>query len=325
MSTWSASRSASENTATEAMPCSRQARITRTAISPRFATRTLSIFIVPSRGPCGLPRGDLEAREEIRDLERRRLGRVRAMYRVRLDRRGEVLADRAGRGLGRIGGAHEVAPFADRVVPREDHRQARPLGHERAEALVERALAVDDVEAARVRQRHMDELRRDDREARSLDSGDDLPGDRLGHGVRLDDGQRALRHRPITLTMVAPMSAGLFTSVAPASSSAFIFSAAVPLPPAMIAPAWPIRRPGGAVWPQMNATIGFLTFALTNAAASSSAVPPISPIIMMARVSGSSLNSRSTSTKLVPLTGSPPIPTQVDCPMPRPVSWPTTS
>ena len=33
-----------------------------------------------------------------------------------------------------------------------------------------------------------------------------------------------------------------------------------------------------------------------NAAASSSAVPPISPIIMMARVSGSSLNSRSTST-----------------------------
>ena len=116
------------------------------------------------------------------------------------------------------------------------------------------------------------------------------------------------------------MSAGLFTRVAPASSSAFIFSAAVPLPPAMIAPAWPMRRPGGAVWPQMNATTGFFTLAFTNAAASSSAVPPISPIIMIARVSGSSLNRRRTSTKLVPLTGSPPIPTHVDWPIPRPVS-----
>ena len=62
-----------------------------------------------------------------------------------------------------------------------------------------------------------------------------------------------------------------------------------------------------------------------KAAASSSAVPPISPIIMIERVSGSSLNMRSTSTKVVPLTGSPPIPTHVDWPMPRPVSWPTTS
>src|SRR5262249_27711005 len=145
MSTCSASRSASENTATEAIPCSRQARITRTAISPRFATRTLLIFIVASRGPCGLPRGDLEAREEVGNLERRRVGRVGAVHGVRLDGGCEILADRAGRGLGRIGGAHEVAPFPDRVVTGEDHGQARPLGHERAQAVVERALPVDDV------------------------------------------------------------------------------------------------------------------------------------------------------------------------------------
>src|SRR5436309_8240003 len=43
MSTCSASRSASEKTATGAMPSSRHARITRTAISPRFATRTFAI------------------------------------------------------------------------------------------------------------------------------------------------------------------------------------------------------------------------------------------------------------------------------------------
>src|SRR3981081_3023347 len=39
--TCSASRSASLYTATAAMPRSRQARMTRTAISPRLATRTL--------------------------------------------------------------------------------------------------------------------------------------------------------------------------------------------------------------------------------------------------------------------------------------------
>ena len=54
------------------------------------------------------------------------------------------------------------------------------------------------------------------------------------------------------------MSAGLFTTLTPAAVSAAIFSAAVPLPPAMIAPACPIRRPGGAVCPAMNPTTGFL-------------------------------------------------------------------
>src|SRR5437867_3879551 len=276
-------------------------------------------------GPA-LPRVELEAREEVRDLDRRRLRRIRAMHRVGLDRRGEVSADRSRRGLGRVGGAHEIAPALDRVVSLEHHQEARPLGHERAETLIEGPLAVDIIEAARLGERQVRELGGEDREAALLDQRHDLPDHSLGHRVGLDDGEGALRaHRPITFAIVAPMSAGLFTRVAPASSSASIFSAAVPLPPAMIAPAWPVRRPGGAVWPQMNATTGLSTLALMNAAASSSAVPPISPIIMIARVSGSSLNRRRRSTKLVPLTGSPPIPTHVDCPMPRPLSWPTTS
>jgi hypothetical protein len=44
------------------------------------------------------------------------------------------------------------------------------------------------------------------------------------------------------------MSAGLLTTWTPAAVSAAIFSAAVPLPPAIIAPACPIRRPGGRVF-----------------------------------------------------------------------------
>src|SRR6266446_4723072 len=218
----------------------------------------------------------------------------------------------------------------------------------------------------------MHELGGQDLQAGLLETGDDLPGDVLGHGVGLDDGERALyghglvhcpfsrtsfysalaspgpclRHGPVsarnstqhsphralpyvsapfrleihlptTFATVAPMSAGLLTVVMPANSMAFIFSAAVPLPPAMMAPAWPMRRPGGAVWPQMKPTTGFLTWALMKAAASSSAVPPISPIIMMARVAASSLKSRSTSTNELPLTGSPPMPTHVDWPMLR--------
>src|SRR5215467_13923246 len=44
-STCSASRSAVENTATASMPSSWSARITRTAISPRFATSTRSNIV----------------------------------------------------------------------------------------------------------------------------------------------------------------------------------------------------------------------------------------------------------------------------------------
>src|SRR5436189_176072 len=70
------------------------------------------------------------------------------------------------------------------------------------------------------------------------------------------------------------------------------FSSAVPLPPATIAPAWPMRRPGGAVRPAMKPTTGRSKLALTQAAASSSALPPISPIMITASVSRSALKAR---------------------------------
>ena len=60
--------------------------------------------------------------------------------------------------------------------------------------------------------------------------------------------------------------------VTPALRSASILSSAPPLPPAMIAPAWPMRRPGGARLPAINPTTGFLRCAdLRKAAPSSSA------------------------------------------------------
>ena len=62
-----------------------------------------------------------------------------------------------------------------------------------------------------------------------------------------------------------------------------------------------------------------------NAAAFSSSSPPISPIITIASVSGSWLNRSSTSMKVVPMIGSPPMPTQVDWPIPASVMAWTTS
>jgi hypothetical protein len=50
-------------------------------------------------------------------------------------------------------------------------------------------------------------------------------------------------------------------------------------------------------------------------------VPPISPIITTASVAGSASNSASASMKLVPMSGSPPMPMQVVCPRPSLVSW----
>ena len=62
----------------------------------------------------------------------------------------------------------------------------------------------------------------------------------------------------------------------------------------------------------MKATTGLsVGLLIKNSAASSSAVPPISPIKIIPSVCGSSLNFEITSMKLVPLKGSPPIPTQV--------------
>lgn len=54
--------------------------------------------------------------------------------------------------------------------------------------------------------------------------------------------------------MIAPICAGDLLMVTPAASKALILSVAVPLPPAMMAPAWPIRRPGGAVKPACQTT-----------------------------------------------------------------------
>src|SRR6185436_7874694 len=72
---------------------------------------------------------------------------------------------------------------------------------------------------------------------------------------------------PSALATVAPKSAGDIETWMPAAFRAATLLSAVPSPPEIIAPAWPTRLPGGAVWPAMKPTTGFFTLDLTNAAA----------------------------------------------------------
>jgi hypothetical protein len=60
---------------------------------------------------------------------------------------------------------------------------------------------------------------------------------------------------------ISETSVGVLPTRTPCASRASAFAAAVPFEPEMIAPAWPIVLPGGAVKPAMYATTGFETFA----------------------------------------------------------------
>ena len=60
-------------------------------------------------------------------------------------------------------------------------------------------------------------------------------------------------------TKVLPSIAGESATAIPARFIASILDSAPPLPPEMMAPAWPMRRPGGAVRPAMKPAMGFLT------------------------------------------------------------------
>lgn len=66
------------------------------------------------------------------------------------------------------------------------------------------------------------------------------------------------------LASVDPISEGVSATAIPASFSAAFLASAVPLPPEIMAPAWPILRPGGAVAPAINAATGFLQFSLAK-------------------------------------------------------------
>src|SRR6202171_4829852 len=139
-----------------------------------------------------------------------------------------------------------------------------------------------------------------------------------GHGPVQGDRQRHHLSRP---TMSSVVSA----TATPALRNASSLLLAVPRLPEMMAPAWPMRLPSGAVRPEMKATVLSRLPRPSSSAACSSSLPPISPITTRCVVEGSFSKSSTTSRKVSPSTGSPPIPTMVDWPMPDADSADATS
>src|SRR6185437_2904842 len=64
-------------------------------------------------GARSAARVQLRRTEEIRDLDRGGLGRIRAVHHVLLDAQREVCANGAGGGLLRVGGTHDLAVAGD--------------------------------------------------------------------------------------------------------------------------------------------------------------------------------------------------------------------
>src|ERR1700761_7413693 len=117
--------------------------------------------------------------------------RVRTVDRVRFDAFGEVLADRAGFRLGRIGRAHDFAVLQDGVFAFQNLHDHRAGGHEFAQAFEERARLVNVVEALGLRRGKLHALGGDDAKARLLKTVNNGAGVVTLGGVRLDDGKRA--------------------------------------------------------------------------------------------------------------------------------------
>src|ERR1039458_3509918 len=199
--------------------------------------------------------------KEKRQLHRRRLRAVRPVNAIPLDVGGEPLADGAFGGISRVGGAHHFAQTLDGILALQRHHDNRPLGHELDQAAIEGALLMDRVETLGLLFGEPCHAQAQNLKARLLNQGQNftcLPG---CHGIGLNNGKRTFdTHK--RLCTFTPKSAGVGQTVMPASSMALILSDALPLPPAIIAPACPMRRPGGAVWPATKPITGLVTLAL---------------------------------------------------------------
>src|SRR5260370_35513754 len=89
----------------------------------------------------------LEAGEEIADLEGGGFGRVGTVGTIVADAGAEIAANGAGSGFLGVGGAHGVAPFSDGVFGFEDEGENFAGAHELREFAKKRTLAMHGVES----------------------------------------------------------------------------------------------------------------------------------------------------------------------------------
>src|SRR6185312_15396252 len=192
----------------------RPSSLTSTSVMPLMTARFCSTVAMPlaistltygtlgsANTKAGIAAGlwllpdDLDVGEEILDLLRCGLRRVRPMHRVLAHVQRELLADGAGCRLLRVRRAHHLAVFEDGVLALEHLHHDRGGAHLLDQLAEERPLLVDGVEALGLRPGDPDALAGDDAEAGVLDLGDDLAGEVATGRVGLDDREGAFeRH-----------------------------------------------------------------------------------------------------------------------------------
>src|SRR6202035_4564172 len=150
---------------------------------------------------------DLVAREELGDLDRRRLRGIRTMHRVLADRLGVQLADRAFGRLGRIGRTHDVAMPEHRVFALQnlDHHGAG--NHEIHQLAEKRTRLVHGVEGFGLLAGHANALLGDDTKSGLLDQRVDRAGQIARGRVGLDDRKGAFNRHDLVLAKLMGVAA----------------------------------------------------------------------------------------------------------------------
>src|SRR5579864_1093261 len=150
-----------------------------------------------AHGKRSAARVQFRGAEEIGDLARGRIGRIRTVHDVLFDARGEIGPDRTGSGLLRIGRAHQVAVARNGVIAFQhlhDHGTRAHIAHQ---ILEERPLTMHGVEALGLALRQMHHASGDDGKSGLLEASIHLTDEIAADAVWLDDGQSALERHSI--------------------------------------------------------------------------------------------------------------------------------
>lgn len=134
---------------------------------------------------------EFEAREEIADFERGRIGRIGAVRAIVADARAEVVTNGAGSGLLGIGGTHSVAPLLDAVFSFENQGEDLAGAHEFAELAEKGASFVDGVKTCGFATGENHCFNCDNSEAGFVNAGENFALLVACDGVWLDDCESA--------------------------------------------------------------------------------------------------------------------------------------
>src|ERR1700722_8470162 len=144
------------------------------------------------RSTLARTRAELNFSEEVADLPRRGIGRIRTMHDVLIDAVRKIGANRAFRRLLWISGAHHFAVLCDRALALEHLHHHRTRGHEAHQVLEKRPVAMHRVKSLRFRLRELHHSRGDHPQARLFKTAIHVADQVAADAVGFDDGKGTL-------------------------------------------------------------------------------------------------------------------------------------